>query len=122
MFFNVMFGNGQRVRGDIDSVDFGFREGIGAGDGNTGATGTHIENMLRFVVYQPGELVIDQFANRRARHQHALIDIEFMAAEPCFVGQVSDGNAFVDAANHALDDTMFFAGGQARGAHIFRYI
>lgn len=64
MFFNVMFGNGQCVRGDIDSVDFGFREGIGAGDGNTGATGTHIENMLRFVVYQPGELVIDQFANR----------------------------------------------------------
>ena len=122
MFFNVMFGNGQCVRGDIDSVDFGFREGIGAGDGNTGATGTHIENMLRFVIYQPGELVIDQFANRRARYQHALINIEFMAAEPCFVGQVSDGNAFVDAANHALDDTMFFAGGQARGAHIFRYI
>ncbi|CSG40528.1 Uncharacterised protein [Shigella sonnei] len=45
-----------------------------------------------------------------------------MTAEPGFVGQVSHRNALVDAADHAFNNTVFFAGGQTRGAHIFRDI
>ena len=67
-------------------------------------------------------MVINEFANRRARHQHALIDVKLMSAEPGFVGQISDRNAFVNAANHALNDAVFLTGSQARGAHIFRNI
>lgn len=71
---------------------------------------------------QPGKLVIDQFADRGARHQHSLIDVKLMAAEPRFVGQIGDGNTLVHAANHPLYNAVFLAGGQARSAHIFRNI
>ncbi|MNT09961.1 hypothetical protein D3C72_1447700 [compost metagenome] len=41
-----------------------------------------------------------------------------MAAEPGFIGEISDRNAFVNAANHALNDPVFFAGGQTCCAHV----
>lgn len=50
--------------GDIYRIDFRFREGIGAGDGDAAATGAHIKDVLRLMVNQSGKLVIDQFANR----------------------------------------------------------
>jgi hypothetical protein len=59
------------------------------------------------MVNQAGKLVIDQFANRGARHQHPLINVKLMAAEPRFVGQIGDGNTLVHAANHPLNDAVF---------------
>ena len=119
---NVVLGDGQRVRGDIYRIDFRLREGIGAGDGDAAATGAHIKDVLRLMVNQSGKLVIDQFANRGARHQHPLINVKLMAAEPRFVGQIGDGNTLVHAANHPLYNAVFLAGGQARSAHVFRDI
>ena len=78
--------------------------------------------MLRLLADKSGKFIVDQFTNRRTRHQHAFIDVKFMATEPGFVGQVGHRNALVDAANHALNNTVFFAGGQTRGAHVFRDI
>ena len=74
------------------------------------------------MVNQAVKVVVDQLANRRTWHQHALINIELMAAEPGFVGQVSHRNTLVHATDHALNDAVFFAGGQARGTHVFRNI
>ena len=45
-----------------------------------------------------------------------------MAAKPGFVSEIGNRNALVDAANHALDDTVALAGGQTRIAHLFRNI
>ncbi|CSG40092.1 Uncharacterised protein [Shigella sonnei] len=42
VFFDVLFGNRQRVGRDIYRVDFRFREGISTGNGDAAATGTHI--------------------------------------------------------------------------------
>ncbi len=122
VLFDVVFGNGQCVAGDINRIHFRFREGIGAGDGDTAAAGAHIQNMLRLMVNQAGEVIVNKLTNRRARHQHAFIHIEFMTAEPGFVSEVSHRNALVDAADHALNDAVLLAGGQARGTHIFRDI
>ena len=122
MIFHVLLGNGQRVRGNIHRIDFRFRESVSAGDSDTAAAGAHIKDVLRIVVNQAGKMVVNEFANRRARHQHAFIDVKLMAAEPGFVGQISDRNALVNTANDALNDAMFFAGSQTRGTHIFRNI
>ena len=122
MGLHVVLGDGQRVRGNIHGVDFGFRESIGAGDGDAAAAGAHIKDMLRLMVNQPGKLIVDQFANRGARDQHPLIDVKLMPAEPRFVGQIGDGNALVHAADHPLNDAVFLAGGQTRSPHIFRDI
>ena len=122
MLFDVVLGHGQRVGGDIYRVHFRFREGVRAGNRDAAAAGTHIQNVLRLMADQAFKVVVDQLANRRARHQHAFIDIELVAAEPGFVGQVGDRNALVHAADHALNDAVFFAGSQARGAHVFRNV
>ena len=122
MLFNVVLGHGQRVGGDINRVHFRFREGVSAGNGDTAAPGTHIQNVLRLMADQAFKVVVDQLTNRRARHQHAFIDIELVAAEPGFVGQIGDRNTLVHATDDALNDAVFFAGGQARGAHVFRNI
>ena len=42
VFFDVLFGNRQRVGRDIYRVDFRFREGISTGNGDAATTGTHI--------------------------------------------------------------------------------
>ncbi len=122
VLFNVVFGHGQRVGGDIDGVHFRFRESVGAGNSDAAAAGAHIENVLRLMVNQAFKVIVDQLTNRRVRYQHAFIDVKLVAAEPGFVGQISNRNALVYTTDHALNDTMFFAGGQARGAHVFRNI
>ena len=45
-----------------------------------------------------GKSVPDEFGERRARHQHAFVHIEFETGEPGLVDQVRDRNALVDAA------------------------
>ena len=42
VFFDVLFGNRQRVWRDIHRVDFRFREGISASNSDAAAPGTHI--------------------------------------------------------------------------------
>ena len=42
VFFDVLFGNRQRVGRDIHRVDFCIREGISTGNGDAAATSTHI--------------------------------------------------------------------------------
>ena len=64
VFFNIVFGHRQRVSGDIHRINFGFREGIRAGNGNTTAAGTHIEDMLRLLINKARKAVIDKLANR----------------------------------------------------------
>ena len=64
VFFNIVFSHRQRVSGNIHRIDFGFREGIGAGNGNTAAAGTHIEDMLRLLINKARKAVIDKLANR----------------------------------------------------------
>ena len=120
--FNVLLGNGQRVNGDIHRIHFRFRERVSAGDRNTAAAGAHIQNVLRLMVNQAGEVIIDKLTDRRTRHQHTLVHEKFMAAEPGFIGQIGNRNTFVDSANHALNDAVFFAGSQTRGVHILRNI
>ena len=78
VLFNVVFGDGQRVGGDIDGVHFRFREGVRAGNGDAAAAGAHIKNVLRLMVNQAVKMVVDQLANRRTWHQHTLINIELM--------------------------------------------
>ncbi len=122
MFFNVMLGDSQRIRRNIDRINLCVRESISTGDGDAAAAGTHIQNIFRLLANKAGEVVINQLANRRTRHQHALIDIKFVAAEPGFIGQVGDRDTLVNATNHSLDNAVFFAGRQPRGPHIFRNI
>jgi hypothetical protein len=68
--------------------------------------------VLRLPVDKAGKVVIDQFTNRRTRHQHAFINVKLMAAEPGFIGEVGNRDTFIDAANDALNDTVTLAGGQ----------
>ena len=64
VLFNIVFGHRQRVSGDIHRINFGFREGIRAGDSNTAAAGAHIEDMLRLLINQARKAVIDKLADR----------------------------------------------------------
>ncbi len=64
MFFNVLLGNRQRTGGDIHRVHFRFREGIGAGNRDAAAAGTHIQYMMGWRADQTGKAVLNQFANR----------------------------------------------------------
>ncbi|MNY27630.1 hypothetical protein D3C86_1615430 [compost metagenome] len=64
VFFDVVFGNGQRVGGYIHRVDFRFRVGVRAGNRDTAAAGTHIQNVLWLMVDQTREVVVDQLTNR----------------------------------------------------------
>ena len=61
---DIALSHGQRIRRDVDGVDFGFRERVGTGNRNTAAAGTHVENMLRLIVQNAGEAVGDQFTDR----------------------------------------------------------
>ena len=52
-------------------------------------------------------MLLDQFGNERARHDHALVDIETKAAQPGFVGDVGGRHALVralfDHMQHGVD-------------------
>ena len=122
VILDILLGHRQRVIRDIHRVHFRFREGVGAGDSDAAAAGAHIEDMARRVGDQAGEAVFNQFADRRARHQHAFVDIELVAAEPGFISEVGNRYTLVDAADNALNDAVTLAGGKARAAHIFRNI
>lgn len=51
-------------------------------------------NVLRLLADESGKFIVDQFTNRRARHQHAFIDVKFMGRRTIgFVGQVFHRNA-----------------------------
>ncbi|MNH04117.1 hypothetical protein D3C79_633950 [compost metagenome] len=115
---NIALGHRQHVAGDIDSVNFRFRESVAAGNGDTAAACTHVENMARRVRDEGAEAIVDQFANRGTRNQHTLINVEFQIAEPGFVGQIGYRDTFVDAADHALNDAVALAGGQTGGVHV----
>lgn len=119
---NVALGHRQHLTGDVHRVHFRLRESVAAGDGDTAAAGAHVEDMAWRVWDQRAEAIVDQLADRRTRHQHALVDVEFHAAEPGLVGQVGDRDALVDAADHALNDAMALAGGQTGGVHVLRNI
>ncbi|ABX20441.1 hypothetical protein SARI_00515 [Salmonella enterica subsp. arizonae serovar 62:z4,z23:-] len=122
VLFNVMLGDSQRIRRNIDRINLSVRKSISTGDGDTAAAGTHIQNIFRLLANKTCKVVINQLANGRTRHQHALIDIKFVAAEPGLIGQVGYRNTLVDTTNHSLNNAMFFAGRQPRGTHIFRNI
>ena len=66
----------------------------------------HRSSALRhfFRVLDPRrQLFAQQFGDEGARHDHALVDIEAVLAEPGLVGQIGGGHALLDAAlDHRL--------------------
>lgn len=117
--FNVVFGDGQCVWGDIYCIDFCFWEGIGVGDGDVVVIGVYIKDVLWFMVNQFGKLVIDQFVNWGVWYQYLFINVKFMVVELCFVGQIGDGNMFVYVVNYLFYNVMFFVGGQVCSVYVF---
>jgi hypothetical protein len=85
---------------DVDRVDQGVREGVGQHDRQAAGAGAQFEHVLDAVrIGHPGaELVRHQLGDEGARHQHALVDVEVVAAQPGFVGDVGGRHALADAA------------------------
>ena len=98
MPLDVAVGHFQRLEGQVAEHHFRVGEGIGAGDADAARAGAQVEDARR-LGRQPGrETLADQFGNRRARHQHALVHLERQAAEPGLAEQVGGRHAFADAA------------------------
>ena len=51
-------------------------------------------------------MIADQFGERRARHQHAFVDIKLETAKPGFASNIGGGLARVDAQFENLDDLL----------------
>ena len=98
--FNVVPGHREGVRRNIDGVDPGGGEGVRRDDGQACRAGAQVENGADCLgIVDPWrQLLAQQLGNEGTRHDHPLIDVETVLAEPGFVGQVGDRQAFADAA------------------------
>ena len=66
--------------------------------------------------------MLDELGERRARHQHALIDVEAQAREPGLVGEIGERHAFGDAAREQRLDTRGLRGRGATSQHPWRRV
>ena len=96
---NIVPGNGQRVPVDIDGVDARRAKRLGEQDGEAAGAGAQIERAANTVAGgEPGhEPFAQQLGDERARHDHALVDIKTVIAEPRFPREVGGRNAAADA-------------------------
>ena len=100
---DVALGDGQRVGGNVHRIDAGVGEGVGHHDGQATRAGAQFQDVFhRFRFRHPWRKVFrDQLGDEGAGHDHALVDIEIVGAQPAFLGDVGGRHA-VDAA--AVDD------------------
>ncbi|MCY1428765.1 hypothetical protein D9M71_446620 [compost metagenome] len=97
MPLDVDIGHFQRIEGQVGQHHFGPREGMCAGNADAAGTGAEVEDARR-LGSQPGfEMLLDQLADGRTRHQHAFVDHERHIAEPGLAKQISRRHALVDA-------------------------
>ena len=60
------------------------------------------------------QIVAQQFGDERARDDHALVHVKLVALQPCLIQQVGSGQALLDAALDALQQTIDLAMRQIR--------
>ncbi len=79
------------------------------GNGDAAASGAHIQNVLRLLAMSPANLLLisSPIGERGTSSVHRR-KIHGRRTRLCWSGKPR--NAFVDAANHALNNTVFFAG------------
>ncbi|MNZ91814.1 hypothetical protein D3C78_1108090 [compost metagenome] len=93
---DVEVGHLQRVERQVGEHHLRLGEGVGAGDADAAGAGAQVEDARRRALEPGREVAFDQLGDRRARHQHALVDAVRLAAEPGLAEQVGGRDAFVD--------------------------
>ncbi len=94
----------------------GLRESIGQHDRQAAGAGAQFQDIAdSFRILQPwGEVVGNQFGDERTRHDHALVDVKAVFAQPGFIGNVSGRNAIGAAFFNHLQYGVDFMRQQAR--------
>ena len=111
----------QCFRGDIDSIDLRMREIMRADNGDTATAGAEIEDRTHGIGFHPGrKLRLDEFSNRRARYQHAIVDIEWHAGKPGLTDQIRRRYPLFETGTQQIDNGMAFLERQ-RGIQISRW-
>ena len=112
---HVVGGQLERLGTDVHRVDLPFGIVHGHCDRDTARTGAQVECAFDFQFAQPGiEARLDQFGDRRTRHQCARIALETQPGKPCFPGEIRDRDALLDAAREQRHHFGFFLLGHAR--------
>lgn len=96
---HIAAGHLQGVRRNIDRIDLGFGKRQGGQDGQAARAGAHVQRARhRRRIPHPGrQAMVQQLGDGRARHDHPLVDIEAVAAQPGLVRQVGGRQALVHA-------------------------
>ena len=78
--------DGKRIVGNVDCIYVRFWKGIRRSDRYAAAAGAQVGGAANAAgLYPRREFGGDQFGKRRARHEHALVDVEAQPAEPGLV-------------------------------------
>ena len=128
---NIARGDGERVLGDIDRIDMRVRKGAAGENGQAAGTRTKLQHVFhragivdqrRSFAVSSAEMLFEQFADKGAWHDHAIVDIERQAAHVDLVDEVGGRLARADAAGNDVKDRARFARGHARGREAFELI
>ncbi len=112
---DVLARQGQRVLAQVRRVHLPVRVVVRRRDGDAARAGAHVERAVDLAAAEPGfEARLDQFGDRRTRHQGARVGLEAQAGEPGLAGEVTGRNTFVDAAREQRQHFLLLVGGQAR--------
>ncbi len=101
---------------NVHAVDAGPRERDRARDGDAARARADVENRIHARRIDPGcETPFDELGERRARHEHAPVDVELQTHEPHPLHEVGSGQAL---ANPPLEESLDLPA--AGGAHRIR--
>ena len=82
-------GHRQRSGAEIGGIDLGVRKSQRTGQRDAATAGADVENTFDLSGLKPRcELRVDEFGERRARHQHALVDVELMPGKPHALSEI----------------------------------
>ena len=89
---------------------------------STFSTALRVVDQRRPFAILSAEMRVEKFADKGARNDHALVDVERQAAHIDLVDEVGGGLARADAAGNDVEDRAPFARGHARGRKTFELI
>src|SRR5690606_37198574 len=120
---DIDLGYCERVARDIRSINTRFRQRERTCNGDAARARSDVEHSADAPGIDPRlEARFDELCDRRARHEHALIDVELVPGEPHPPSEIGSGHAFPDTALEQLGHARLPIRLQDRVVHRARFL